>query len=145
MDTNALMRSVLQRQRRKWGGKDGKEGGECGKQGENDKKAIARELLSAAAIFHYTALRQRRQSSIFSRPHLPPPKSNYYSPVFLRCFAMGKMKPSTYQLSAYTSDWGVRTGTMKLLFTFYLRGGCWRSDHRRLPFEIPLARRHQHI
>lgn len=82
------------------------------KRGESDKKAIGRELLSAAAIFHYTALRQRRQSSIFSRPHLAaaaPPQSNYYSPVFLRCFAMGKMKPSTYQLSAYTSDWGVRT------------------------------------
>lgn len=67
-------------------------GGGSGKQGENDKKAIARELLSAAAIFHYTALRQRRQSSIFSRPHLAaaPPQSNYYSPVFLTVLRHGE-------------------------------------------------------
>lgn len=36
---------------------------------------------------------------------------------------MGKMKPRTYQLSAYTSDRGVKKGTMRLLFTLYLRGG----------------------
>lgn len=96
-----------------------------GKKCESDKKAIARELLSAAAIFHYAALRHRMQSSIFSRPRLapaaPPPKAIITPQFFLRCFTMGKMKPRTYQLSAYTSDWGVKKGTMKLLFTFYLR------------------------
>lgn len=43
-----------------------------GEKCESDKKAIARELLSAAAIFHYAALRRRTQSSIFSRPRLAP-------------------------------------------------------------------------
>lgn len=33
---------------------------------------------------------------------------------------------------------------MKLLFTFYLWWGG-EADHRRLPFEIPLARRHQRV
>lgn len=37
---------------------------------------------------------------------LHSPQSNYYSPVFLLCFAMGKMNHSTYQLNACTSDWG---------------------------------------
>lgn len=43
-----------------------------GKKCESDKKAVARELLSATAIFHYAALRHRMQSSIFSRPRLAP-------------------------------------------------------------------------
>lgn len=93
-----------------------------GEKRQSDKKAIVRELLSAAAIFHYTALKPGRQSSIFSLPRLAPttPQSNYYSPVFLLCFAMGKMNHSPYQLSAYTSDWGVRKGTKKLLFFVFV-------------------------
>lgn len=108
-----------------WGGRD--EGKKRWKKCESDKKAIARELLSAAAIFHYAALRRRTQSSIFSRPRLAPtspphpPKAIITPLFFLRCFAMRKMKPRTYQLSAHTSDWGVRKGTMRLLFTFYLQ------------------------
>lgn len=107
------------------GGRDEKKRRKKGEKCESDKKAITEELLSAAALFHYAALRHRKQSSIFSRPRLAPaaPLKQLLLPIFLRCFSMGKMKPRTYQLSAYTSDWGVRKGTMKLLFTLYLRGG----------------------
>lgn len=36
----------------------------------------------------------------------PPPPKQLLLPSFLLCFAMGKMNRSTYQLNAYTSDWG---------------------------------------
>lgn len=68
------------------------------------RKLSQREPLSAAAIFHYTAPKLGRQSSIFSHrpspsshthnspphPPLPPPPSNYYSPVFYCALPWGK-------------------------------------------------------
>lgn len=96
----------------------GKEKKEKGKW-ESDKKAIAREPPSAAAIFHYTALKLRRQSSIFSHPRIaapPTPPKQLLLPSFLLCFAMGKMSHSTYQLNAYTSEWGGGHVGMHILY-----------------------------
>lgn len=63
-----------------------------GKKCESDKKAIARELLSAAAIFHYAALRHRTQSSIFSRPRLAPatPPKQLLLPSFFTVLRHGE-------------------------------------------------------
>lgn len=93
-----------------------------------------------------------------------PPKQ-LLLPSFLLCLAMGKMNHSTYQLNAYTSDWGgghgaegglcVRTRHGRQAHTGRLclhssgregRPGIrWPLVSHRLPFPIPLAWRHQHI
>lgn len=39
-------------------------------------------------------------------PAPPSPPKQLLLPSFLLCLAMGKMKRGTYQLNAYTSDWG---------------------------------------
>lgn len=62
------------------------------------RKISAQFPVRGTAIFHYTALRLRMQSSIFSCPRLGP--EQLLLPVFLLCSAMGKMKLGTYQLSA---------------------------------------------
>jgi hypothetical protein len=77
--------------------------------GKVTRKLSAQFPVRDTTIFHYTALRLRRQSSIFSLPRLGRKQLLLLS--FLLCSAMGKMNRSTYQLNAYTSDWGERGWT----------------------------------
>lgn len=122
---------------------------------ESDKKAIAREPLSAAAIFHYTAPKLRRQSSIFSHPRLAPPKA-IITPQFFTVLCHGENEPQYLSAQCIHKWLGWRTcrcvcvcvskgmrGCFCLRFAEVSEGravASWPPVSNRLPFSIPLTR-----
>lgn len=129
MATNARTHSVLWR--RQWASKDENAGAEEWKAAgerkkekgkwESDKKAIAREPPSAAAIFHYTALKLRRQSSIFSHPRIaapPTPPKAIITPQFFTVLCHGENEPQ--YLSAQCIHKWVRRRTCRYAYTVYV-------------------------
>lgn len=86
-----------------------------GKKKEKRKKRasekVTRKLSHGSPCLQQPYFITQRQSLGGNQAYLailvsPPPPKQLLLPSFLLCFAMGKMNRSTYQLNAYTSDWG---------------------------------------
>lgn len=142
MVTNALMDSILwQRQRvsKDENARTEEWKGEKKSKWESDKKAIAREPLSAAAIFHYTAPKLRRQSSIFSHPRLAPPKA-IITPQFFTVLCHGENEPQYLSAQCIHKWLGWRTCRCAYVCVrawacadacVYVIGRCWRGGQWR--------------